>query len=218
MNILLIGSHGNIGMRYQAVLRYLGVSFDCYDTKIHDRVPHLPQFSHAIVATPIAPHVQWCIDLAKAGVKNILCEKPIAKDPKDIIELQKLQKEMMCDIRMVCNWQFVMRDCKLGVGQHQIFYDYYNTGADNEWDLIQPLFISNGQHVFRRNSPIFKCMIDGNSIDRKDFDYSYIAMLHHWLSGMDVLWNLEDALDATKKIISYMETEKIKTSQSKIGV
>ena len=75
--VLVIG-RGNMGKRYLAILKYLGVDHDSFDvTDSEDIEPDIDGCTHAIVSTPIDQHYDncvWCID----NHLHFICEKPVS--------------------------------------------------------------------------------------------------------------------------------------------
>lgn len=61
---------------------------------------------YAIVTTPVEVLLDTCFELVKAGVKKILCEKPVALFIEEIIELEKFAKQNCCEIYVAYNRRF----------------------------------------------------------------------------------------------------------------
>ncbi len=62
--------------------------------------------THAIIATPIHTLKDVAFDCLQLGIKNILIEKPAGRNPDEIAELEKLEKEYGANIFVACNRRF----------------------------------------------------------------------------------------------------------------
>jgi len=200
MRVLIIGI-GAMGKRYKAILKYLGVDFvecDLYNQK--EIWQHSPKVDRAIIATPIDKHYEWCLWCISHKI-DFLCEKPISKNIEQVKDLKMLCDRNDVDGRMVCNWAFVSGE--LEPSKNAIHFDYYNTGKDGFWDLIQPVYLDNGNSKFIFKSPFYICMIEGKKISQHDFDISYVEMIRYWIHQPEILWSMSDAIKATEKIIEW---------------
>lgn len=192
-----------MGKRYKAVLDYLEIENIGIDAG--EDVPK--DFDRAIIATPTDSHAMWCLEMIRRK-KDFLCEKPLSRSLESIDNIIKQAKKKKVDGRMVCNWAFVRDEFKPIRSAKHISYDCYNTGNDGfEWDLIQLIYLADGSGsmYFDNNSPIFHCSIDFHKINRQDIDVSYVRMIDNWIKNKKLLWSLEDAREATKKVLKYME-------------
>lgn len=208
MKVLVIGSEGRQGARFCAILKYLGVEYEGVDIGLHHG-SYFKDYSHAIIATPTDTHldyIEWC---RIYGIRHILCEKPIDKNPDKIKELINIEKETK--INMVCNWKYALGNKPIGT--YDIHYSNYNTGKDGVgWDCIQLIYLANTLKI-DTNTPYFFCqclpadnMGRDEVIELYDIEQSYITMIKHWLELDDKkndLWDLEDALKATNKVIAW---------------
>ena len=202
MNVLVLGSAGNMGRRYCAILNFLGVDFVGFDisTGADYGSLRLYEFTHVLIATPVNTHIGLIFNLHNV-VGSILCEKPISISVDDLLNLQMNQTS----VYMVNNWRFILGVKKLlSPGQNEIALDYYNTGKDGDWDLIQPIYLSRGMPTIKRKSPVYDCNVNGTMITQHNFDMSYVAMIRAWLDTPQLMWNLDDAINATKKTIKYI--------------
>ncbi len=196
MKVLVLGNLGSIGSRYCAILDYLGVEYLGVDKKAW----HLEQgFTHCIIATPTDTHVDRI--LAFDHIPNILCEKPIEKEPAILKQLFKLDT----DIRMVCNWKYALN---AEVGQYDISYSNYNTGKDGlGWDCIQLIYLANKIELSTK-TPYFWCEYGDKAVTLHEIEDSYVTMIRNWLELDGVkndLWDLQDALKATEKTLKWIE-------------
>lgn len=202
MKILIIGSKGNMGRRYVAICKYLGHEvIECDLHNIKDIYDMPPQVDRAIIATPINQHYMWC-EYCIYNKIPFLCEKPISKNIEEIKELIRLSEENHVNGRMVCNWKFVVRGIPLTQGNNDIYFNYYNTGKDGFWDLIQPVYLSR-KFIFKNKSPYYQCLIGMVPANQYDFDWAYFIMIDKWLQNDKYIWSLPQALEATEKLIAW---------------
>jgi hypothetical protein len=106
---------------------------------------------------------------------------------------------------MVCNWRY--SNPNIGPpGTNTVYYNYHNTGKDGlYWDTIQLIYLADlGQCTILNNSQKFSAAINAFTITQNDIEKSYELMLKDWLSGGQ-LWDLEDALKATRKVVDYAD-------------
>jgi len=209
MKITIIGSAGNIGSRYAAILKHLKheVLDIEYNTPKELITEILDVAEKAIVCTQTQYHIRWCRRLIKHQIP-FLCEKPISTNLQSVKNLNGACRKIRLDARMVCNWKFVLGDMR--ADGHNVYYDYYNTGKDGtEWDLIQLFHLANTME-FHTKSIEFNATIDGNYISLDDIANSYILMLKAWVSQPELLWNLDDAEMATEKVLDWKRKENLK--------
>ena len=207
MKVLILGSAGSMGKRYTSILSYMGIDHRGYD--INGLSPMLAAAcegcTHAIVATPIPCHVDDCKEMLSRGL-SVLCEKPIAKTVDAVAELAGFYHTSKTSLHMVNNWRFVLgRKRILDAGHNSISLNYFNTGADGDYDLIQPIYLSRGYPTISRTSPVYDCSVNGTLINQMNFDMSYVAMIDAWIHNPALMWTMEDAIKATEKTIKYME-------------
>ena len=203
--VLVVGSKGRMGVRYCCVLKYLGIDFVEYDTNGALNPWSEDEVDRSIVATPIDSHVEVCDRLLSNGI-SVLCEKPIAKDIDALKDLNDVSRLNKASLHMVNNWRFVLGRKKiLDAGHNQITLNYFNLGADGDWDLIQPVYLSLGYPTISRTSPVYDCSVNGTLINQMNFDMSYVAMIDAWIHNPALMWTMEDAIKATEKTIKYME-------------
>ena len=205
MKLLICGNLGAMGRRYSTVASYLGIDHVGFDTKKDEGDAPLEGVTHAIVATPIDHHVDTCGSLLSLGI-SVLCEKPISKSMDDLAYLTNQCAKSAGTLHMVNNWRFVLgRKRILDAGHNSIHLNYYNTGADGDWDLIQPIYLSRGYPTISRTSPAYDCSVNGTLINQMNFDMSYVAMIDAWIHNPELMWTMGDAIAATEKTIKYME-------------
>lgn len=217
MKVLVIGSMGSMGRRYCAILKFLGVEHVGIDrddsdfewNSLYDSFD-VEGCTHAIIATPTEKHYENIIWALSKYVKNVLCEKPVDKDPGRIQRLDFLEKQNRVDIRMVCNYKYAFGD--IPISERDIEYSNYNTGKDGTgWDCIQLIYLAK-KLTINTELPFFKCQYTDPECNCKkeitlhDVEISYINMIRHWLklqNRENNLWDLNDALKATEKVIKW---------------
>lgn len=206
MNVAVIGASGNMGRRYCAILRYLGIGV----VEIDEHSPSGmlgERYDKVIIATPTRLHFDFCEAMAMVG-NPFLVEKPLDTDPKSIRYLRELCIKQGVDGRMVCNWAFAGR-LRFDPGCHQVQYSNFHTGNDGlGWDCIQLIYLAKGFPELSTGSPFLQCHIDDNRIHEGMIAMSYKKMVEAWLQDPAQLWSLEDAKKATEKTILYMEAHK----------
>lgn len=224
MKILILGSLGSMGKRYTAIVKWLGHTPVCYDAAMGKfSVSLYKGIDHAIVATPTDTHYEWCNSLINMGIPT-LCEKPVSKNIDEIKALITWAKERNTDVRMVCNWAFTVKKTfeEFFAGttpmwkpnSNTIRYNNYHTGKDGlYWDAIQLVYLSKSKrhlHLYTESPTLSALFNDQYSIGLDDIASSYIEMIMEWLhpNPKSRLWDLNDALKATNKVISYMKGSK----------
>jgi hypothetical protein len=201
LKVLVIGSLGTQGRRYCAILKYLDIAHIGYDIVDSPNSVPCDKVTHAIIATPIDTHYHWCLWCIENKIP-FLCEKPISKYLPEIETIKRECENEKVDGRMVCNWKYVVFGLLLDENNTFIELDYFNTGKDGNWDLIQPLYLSSHLSILHK-SPIYNCTINGLPVNQRNFDYSYVEMIRHWISGRDSIWNMNDAIKAHKKLLAW---------------
>lgn len=178
MSILIVGSEGSMGRRYQAILRYLGKTIECVD-KDHNRHYIKGRATAAdgiVIATPTDTHADYLRLLAECG-KPILCEKPVVKDLKELEEIQSLLSRHNTPFRMM--FQYKMLASRTSIGRSH--YDYFRHGSDGLlWDCMQILALARGEVRLGESSPVWRCMINGKALRQDHMDAAYIAYVQEW--------------------------------------
>lgn len=173
---LIVGAKGNMGQRYAACLRYLGLSPLGVD--LGDKVP--VGFDSIIIATPTARHIED-INFASGSGVPILCEKPLATDARTVSELCEKARRDRYPLRMVNQYREIL---KRPGSRGPTSYDYFRHGGDGlAWDCINIIGMATGQVALGESSPIWTCMVNGERLALGDMDSAYIRMLQGWLGG-----------------------------------
>lgn len=172
---MLIGSEGSMGKRYQAILKYLGEPFECWDKKLE--VPDVPldgRYSRIIIASPTESHASW-VKWFQRYNKPILCEKPLSHDLGEVKEMlgYQLLTTMLQYSQLVHSHS-----------EEPSHYDYFRTGPDGlAWDCFQIIGLAKGKVTLKNESPIWDCKINGQRLDIAAMDGAYLSFVKGWLSG-----------------------------------
>ncbi len=179
--ILLIGGDGNMGQRYQAILRYLGKEFTTLD------IGHSETFTRdlaaksdgVLICSPTETHVPY-LKLLRGLKKPILCEKPFTKD---VLALQEIMDEYAAEkwpVSMVYQYSILANQGARGLS----YYNYFKHGNDGlAWDCIQIIGLANGRLELEEDSPEWRCSINGDHLNIGMMDIAYIAYVRKWLAG-----------------------------------
>jgi hypothetical protein len=181
MSVLIVGSKGNMGRRYTAILKYLGVQTRGIDVDTPDSVVEreINYATRAIIASPTETHCAWLKTIAPYNVP-ILCEKPLAKD---LVQVKKaLEHVEACGTRINMVYQY--RELANPKSRGNSHYNYWNHGRDGLiWDCIQVIGLARGPVSLTEDSPIWDCKINGRTLDIGDMDRAYITHVESWLKN-----------------------------------
>lgn len=168
-----------MGLRYQAILRYLGKEFVGVDRETNEkkRLEIAKTCDGIIIASPTETHEIVIQDLLEAK-KPILCEKPVSKDIDALGRIiERVEKERV-PFRMMYQYSILTNPSRIG----KTFYDYFRHGSDGlMWDCLQIIGLARGECVLKENSPLWSCMINGKRLSLADMDAAYIAYIQKWL-------------------------------------
>lgn len=200
MSVLIIGSEGSMGKRYQAIFKFLGIKFDTYDMEMNfDKKTIDKKIVHnnkILITSPTETHFEWVSHITKL-VKNkrILCEKPLSKD------IGETEKMLESNLKMVLQYKYMPFDkyeYELGGGSK---YDYFRSGKDGlAWDCLQIIGLSEDMAFLSNKSPIWNCKINGKKLNFSHMDFAYIEMLRSFLVSEDDQ-EKQDILNMHKKVI-----------------
>jgi hypothetical protein len=193
--ILIVGANGNMGRRYQAVLRYLKRDFYCVDKdEAVLKVFSVAQRAHGIlIATPTATHADYLNLFASLG-KPILCEKPFTKNIAECRDLIASLKRQHCRASMVSQYKELLNPASKGPSH----YDYYRHGGDGlVWDCIQIVGLAKGPVELKEESPVWNCQINGSKLNLAGMDTAYVQHISKWLRGETQ--SLDEILDFHEK-------------------
>lgn len=192
--ILIVGSKGNMGRRYGAILTHLGVEWEGVD--IGD-VP-TQHYDGVIIATPTDMHVDDVEFYAPDC--PVLCEKPLSKDIGAVREICRRANKEAWRFRLVNQYEYF--DNPLSTGPSG--YDFYNHGRDSlPWDCINIIGLARGAVTLGEASPYWLCQINGQRLSLAMMDHAYVSMVSSWLDGdFD---NVDYTLRAHEKVVAYIE-------------
>lgn len=179
MSVLIIGHLGSMGKRYSAILKHLGVKHYGVDKDFtkRDIVKAADNFQRIILCTPTHTHISLLRDLIPLG-KPILCEKPITTDLDQLEEVLELLNKYKTYFSMVMQYQELINYSSSG----QSSYDYFRTGNDGLiWDCFQIIALSKMTPSLNNMSPVWKCVINGQTLSISDMDNAYIGFVSKWL-------------------------------------
>jgi hypothetical protein len=198
MKLLIVGSKGSIGSRYEAICRFLKIRHVGVD--LNDPWPK--DFTHALICTPTGMHTIPAVQAMKEGME-VMIEKPLSKDTKDIETLIRVRDENRVTAWMVNNYFF--SKIPFSANYDTIKYSYFFSGKDGwEWDCIQLINMCK-EFIFDGTRPVFNLTFDGTGVTLEDVQKSYMTMLLYWAGGKKAfLWDLEEGLNATQKVQKYI--------------
>lgn len=172
MSIGIIGASGNMGRRYAAVCRYVGIPWLGFDIdNIHTITDYAESLKSLLIATPTATHLELIQSFQKLRLP-MLVEKPVVTNAEDLETLLSLG----APVRMVNQYQYL---CDSG-SSGESHYDYWNSGKDGVWDFINIVGLSETPPILRNSSPIWKCQINGQALNIRDMDHAYCDMIWDW--------------------------------------
>lgn len=207
MSVVVLGSHGNMGSRYMAILEYLGVTaigfdFDYLDNHLKTA---LASTDRVIIATPTPVHLMSLITVQKLKPVGspiyVLCEKPIHKNLGETKITYDFCKQNLISLYCVNQYSFLNKAKLFSNAIGNSYYDYYKTGNDGLLlDCFQIIALSHGRVTLRNKSPIWKCAINGYDLDISDMDYAYIRMVDNFIHSRDGLWGEKTVIKTMEKI------------------
>lgn len=172
--ILLLGSNGSMGRRYQAILNHLSVPYIPLD--IGQQCFHSKFIQGTIIATPTETHSTLIKQVADYG--PILCEKPICKSLAEMNETLDFIRDEGVKFTMMN--QYSLLDDPFSAGHTH--YDYYNTGKDGTvWDCMQIIGAARSTVTIKSESPIWSCVLNGKKISIEQMDHAYLKFVKLWL-------------------------------------
>lgn len=174
--VFISGINGNMGARYGLICRTLGL--DVYGS---DQSSFTEQgdfcvrnnIDGIIVATPTFTHVD-AINIFGNEAPDIpvLIEKPIRLGPVETMPDYKLT--------MVNQYKYLVDNDRIGL----TYYNYFKTGGDGLlWDCINIIGLAKTEVSIKRQSPFWRCSINGQDLNIKDMDKAYYDMLDDWTTN-----------------------------------
>lgn len=184
MSILIVGSEGSMGKRYQAILNYLGKEWHGIDIgssyeMMEDAYKRASAF---IIATPTDTHLSCIYKVRRLG-KPILCEKPITKEVSKLKQLFQDLDFAKVPFHMMYQYKNLIPHYVLGEGKS--YYNYFRHGNDGlVWDALQIIGLSKNDPVLEEDSPIWKCRINGHFLSLNYMDEAYVTSVIDFIKGV----------------------------------
>lgn len=177
--ILIVGSKGNMGSRYGAILNHLGVSWQGADIETGAAGTEVlaKQADGIIIASPTGLHYEHLRTFASLK-KPIFCEKPFTKNMNEMGEICELYEGQ--SLTMALQYSELLEQGFRG----ESFYNYFKHGVDGlVWDCIQIIGLAKGECALREDSPIWRCRINGQTLSQGHMDEAYVKNVQRWLGG-----------------------------------
>jgi len=194
---LVVGSKGNMGRRYMAILGHLG-GVEPRGIDLGEVIP--TDYDSVILATPTSQHVEQIFAFEHYRVP-ILCEKPISTSLARVMGLFDKAKTRGIRLRMVNQYADIARFDPNANGP--TFYDYFRHGSDGlAWDCINIIGMAKWRPTLSERSPIWSCTINGQKLSVDTMDAAYVQMVKDWLAGGHE--NLDYMLNAHRKVAEYI--------------
>lgn len=183
MSILIVGSEGSMGKRYQAILRYLEQPFLCEDIEDSVSIEEIEEnVSGIIIATPTETHTELIREFLPFK-KPILCEKPITKNLNELRELRKEIQDAGIRFQMMFQYKHLINP-HLPPGES--YYDYFRHGNDGlVWDCLQIVGLAKGELKLKEESPVWRCRINGHHLSSEFMDAAYVYSVNDWIHGLE---------------------------------
>lgn len=196
--VFILGINGNMGQRYQAVLKHLGKTV--IGTDLGQGLAGIEKADGIIIATPTEIHLQHIAAVINFQ-RPILCEKPLTKNLDELQRFDNKYGDWTDFVRMVNQYEFMVSNQFNGDTE----YNYFKSGADGiAWDCINIVGLSKGQCIIGNSSPIWKCKINGQTLNLSNVDQSYIDMVKSWTT--DPRSNFKYAKTAHEKVTAWLKS------------
>lgn len=194
--ITILGSNGQMGLRYQSILRHLEQPFVGIDVQDRQeaRQMAIKNSSHVIVATPTDWHLTHMLECIQLNPKiRVLCEKPITKDKSWMLDnLGEIDLTMQMQYQELCHSK----------SRAYSVYDYFRHGNDGlVWDCFQIIALSQGELDLFERSPVWQCIINGQRLNLSDMDGAYVSYVRKWLGGYKS--DLKQLKEWHQKVLDY---------------
>lgn len=203
MKVFIFGNQGNMGRRYASVLRYLGHEvFGCEagDSMAAWNRDYL-ESDAIIIATDTPNHMPILNFLVPEG-KPVLCEKPFSTEIEKVKEFVEWAEQAEMKISMVSQYDYLL---PIHPSHGDTVYDFYRSGKDGiAWDCINIIWHAQGRIFLKNESPVWKCKINGYTINAGQIDYSYVETIETWLKDAYEP-QYERILNSHKKVLDYLD-------------
>ena len=200
MPICIVGSEGNMGRRYAAVLKHLnifsiGIDVDTSEKDIQLKSELADGF---IIATPSMCHEGHAEYFSRFN-KPMLIEKPLCIGIPEISIKNTNLINMVCNYRYMAPWDYYRDD-------DSTYYNYFNSGKDSlVFNCIQIIGLAKGAIRLDSSSAIWKCKINNHTYNIAGLDHSYIAMVKAWLNK-EIICSYEEAQQWHHKALEFENT------------
>jgi hypothetical protein len=195
MSIVIFGSNGSMGKRYQTILNYLNIHHVDIDVST-DMYQDYKKIDGIIIATPTDTHLEFIKIFSDLKVP-ILCEKPLSTDFKEIEQIKALVDQ---GLNLTMMNQYKLLDDPSSEGPS--FYNYFRHGNDGlYWDCMQIIGLARGSIQIHESSPVWTCMLNGKALSLSDMDWAYVQYVQDWIQNPGQDFN--EILLAHQKTISY---------------
>jgi hypothetical protein len=194
--VLIVGSKGNMGKRYEAVCKLLGITTIGQDLK--EPQPDMTGVDGIIVATPTTSHTKDIINYSRFDLPYLV-EKPLTKLPIELDNFLMVVQRLGLNLQMVNQYQELVKPGAVGDTR----YNYFKTGNDGlAWDCINIIGLANDSVTLNNDSPIWECVINGQKLSLSDMDRAYISMVEKWTNNPTP--NLDYIRSAHDKVFKYI--------------
>lgn len=206
MKVLVVGANGNMGARYQAIVRHLGHEVQAVDLPWPKEIE---PWDHAIVCTPTPHHFVTVAMLADSisGVakRHVLIEKPVMDSLAESAETFALCRRWGFEAYVVNQYQYLPEAYLFTHTEGASRYDYFRSGNDGlAWDCFQVFANANGPVELKQESPMWTCVLNGVRIQISGMDRAYVDMVADFLGDKSRLMGPQKALETTKRIEEYL--------------
>jgi hypothetical protein len=177
---LIIGADGSMGKRYQAILRHLGKEVLCADIehKAKEILSMVELCDRVIIATPTETHRYYLKKLIPMKIP-VLCEKPVVKKTNEIAVILNEVEKFGTPFTMMNQYYEISKSLL----DRPSSYDYFRTGKDGLiWDCLQIIGLAQGEVTLENKSPIWKCTINGETLNFADMDRAYVSFVEKWVN------------------------------------
>jgi len=187
--VFIAGWLGNMGQRYLAVLKFLGIPYCGLDVP-PEWTPNagnpnwlnkaeVSEATHILVATPTHTHYDVLKEYLGWGLP-VLCEKPVIKDIGLLEEIIAMYSKKGVPLTMLNQYKYMTKPTDQG----ETYYNYFRTGGDGlHWDCINLIGLAKGKVEIGNVNPIWTCCINGRWLSPDNIDESYINMMADWVEN-----------------------------------
>lgn len=212
MDVIVMGALGNMGRRYQAILRHLGhipLIIDINEetkslkTLVDRWIDDISKTRFAIIATPTLAHTESLETLLSHSNKgmHILCEKPLATDPAIVKHMFDMAENHGSSLYCVNQYAFLQESRFFFMSRGVSTYNYFNHGKDGlHWDCFQLHALASDQLVLGDTSPTWRCSINSVPISIAGMDQAYVDMLRNFLGPRLKMWQRSLVTETSEKI------------------